>query len=147
MGPIRILSIEEKLYRLGVNIDFIEDIINKNTNDQILEEPTLHYSTQHLIFLSIELILDIGNHILSEKFSEKSGKYSDIIIALGEKRIIPEDFADSQKEMAKFRNLLAHEYASSDEEQIVQYTREAPPIFRKFRKYFSDFLEANRSKN
>lgn len=147
MGPVRILSIEEKLFRLGGNAEFIENIVSKNTDKQILSERPLYYSIQHMIFLSIELILDIGNHILSEKFSEKPSRYSDIIVSLGKHKIIDEDFAATQKEMAKFRNLLAHEYASLDENKVVQYAREAVPIFKLFIKYFADFLETDKPFN
>lgn len=144
MVAVKILTIEEKLYRLQLNVDFIEDILKERSDQKILDDRRTYYSLQHMLLLSIELILDAGNHILSEKFSEKPGKYAEIITLLGRRKVIKEDFAESQKEMASFRNLLAHEYASLDENKIVQYAREAPAIFMQFKKYFSDFIEHNK---
>lgn len=43
--------------------------------------------------------------------------------------------------MAKFRNLIIHEYGDVDVGKVYEYTEDAPEVFRQFAQYFNDFLE------
>lgn len=140
MTPINQSAIEDKLFRLNENIKFIDDIINKSDKDILTERP-LYYGLQHLLQISIEIIIDIGSHILAEKFSVNPKTYADVIISLGDKNIISRNFAEEQAEMAKFRNMLVHYYDSLDDKKVLEYSRSASGIFRIFGKAFSDFLQ------
>lgn len=140
MTPINQSAIEDKLFRLNENIKFIDDILKKSDKDILTERP-LYYGLQHLLQISIEIIIDIGSHILAEKFSVNPKTYADVIIALGDKNIIDRKFAEEQAEMAKFRNMLVHYYDNIDDKKVFEYSRFAPEIFRIFGKAFSNFLQ------
>lgn len=133
-------AIEDKLFRLNENIKFIDNVLKKSDKDILADRP-LYYGLQHLLQISIEIIIDIGSHILAEKFSVNPKTYADVIIALGDKNIIGQKFADEQAEMAKFRNMLVHYYDSLDDKKVLEYSRSAPEIFRIFGKAFADFLQ------
>lgn len=113
MTPINQSAIEDKLFRLNENIKFIGDILNKSDKDILTDRP-LYYGLQHLLQISIEIIIDIGSHILAEKFSVNPKTYADVILALGDKNIVNSKFAEEQAEMAKFRNMLVHYYTISN---------------------------------
>lgn len=140
MTPINQSAIEDKLFRLNENVKFIEDALSKSDKDILAERP-LYYGLQHLLQISIEIIVDIGSHILAEKFSVNPKTYADVIIGLGDKNIINRKFAEKQAEMAKFRNMLVHYYDSLDDRKVLEYGRSAPGIFRIFGKAFADFLQ------
>lgn len=140
MTPIDQSAIEDKLFRLNENIKFIDDVLKKSDKEILADRP-LYYGLQHLLQISIEIIIDIGSHILAEKFSVNPKTYSDVITALGDENIIGRNFADKQAEMAKFRNMLVHYYDSLDDKKVLEYGRSAPVIFRIFGKAFSDFLQ------
>jgi uncharacterized protein YutE (UPF0331/DUF86 family) len=89
----------------------------------------------------VEIIVDIGNHILSEVFHSSAGTYKDVIFKLGDAGIIPKDFANDNLKMADFRNLIIHGYASVDLDQVYQNIQKAPDIFRQFAKYYVEFLD------
>ena len=93
------------------------------------------------MFAGIELIIDIGNHIISKTFGEHAKSYSEIIEMLGKKEIVPKSFADDNKTMAKFRNLVAHDYDKLTPEGIYSNLQKAPNVFRQFAKYFIEFME------
>ena len=139
MTPLNLSTIEDKLFRLNENIKFIDDIIKKSDKD-ILSDRPLYYGLQHLLQISIEIIIDIGSHILAEKFSINPKTYADVIVALGEKNILDQKFATEQAEMAKFRNMLARYYDNIDDKKVLEYSRSSPEIFRLFGKAFTDFL-------
>lgn len=64
--------------------------------------------------LAIQVVLDVGNHILVSLDEHRIEEYVDVIDKLGERGVIPEDFARQIRKMASFRNLLVHEYAEID---------------------------------
>lgn len=140
MTPINQPAIEDKLFRLNENIKFIDDVLKKSDKDILAERP-LYYGLQHLLQISIEIIIDIGSHILAEKFSVNPKTYADVILALGDKNIVSQDFAKKQAEMAKFRNMLVHYYDNLDDKRVLEYSRSAPEIFQLFGKAFTDFLQ------
>ena len=140
MVPINQATIEDKLFRLNENIKFIEDVLMKSDKEILADKP-LYYGLQHLLQISIEIIIDIGSHILAEKFSVNPKTYADVIVALGEKNILNQKFATEQAEMAKFRNMLVHYYDNIDDNKVLKYSRSAPEIFQIFGKAFTDFLQ------
>ncbi len=140
MSPINISTIQDKLFRLKENINFIEDIL-KSSDKDILKAPSLYYGLEHLLQLSIQIILDVGSHILAEEFKENPPTYQDVITTLDKHNVIDHKFALSQDKMAKFRNKLIHDYDNISKEKVVEYARIAPEIFRTFGKSFTFFLE------
>jgi len=138
MGPIRIETMKDKLSRLNETINFIEDILEKDkrSDKELIEDKTVYYAIQHMMQICIEIILDVGGHILAEEFKISSSDYKSIIKNLGDKGIIEKDFAEAQEKMASFRNVLVHDYDKIDDLQTIFYAREAPVIFRKFGEAF-----------
>ena len=140
MSPVKKPIIEEKLKKLGEIITWLEQY-KKVPKPDFLKDHTIDSATKHDLFLGIEIILDIGNHLLIETFNIRVGEYSEIIEKLGEKGIIPKEFAKENVDMAKFRNLLAHEYIKVEPEKVYENLQKAPYIFRQFAKAYQEFLD------
>jgi uncharacterized protein YutE (UPF0331/DUF86 family) len=134
-------SIQDKLFRLKTHGDFIEDIFKKYSDKEILKDGHLYYSLEHLLQLSIQIILDIGAHILAEEFHENPESYAAVIVSLGKHGVVSVAFAEEQEEMARFRNILVHGYDTVDQEKVVTYGRVAPSVFRAFGQAYVDFIE------
>ncbi len=139
MTPLKIETIQDKLFRINQNVTFIEDIL-RSPNEDILKDVARYNGLEHMLQLSIQAILDIGAHILAEEFQENPANYQDIIAALGKHGVIEQAFATEQVEMAKFRNKLIHDYDAVDTKKVLLYARTAPDIFRTFGKAFADFI-------
>jgi uncharacterized protein YutE (UPF0331/DUF86 family) len=140
MSPINIQTIQDKLFKLDKNTNFIDDII-KDKN--IAGDNAQYYALEHLLQISIQIILDIGTHILAENFKENPVDYKGVIESLGKHNVVSADFASEQIEMAKFRNFLVHEYDNIDPNKVINYAKSAPEIFKTFGRAFRDFLEKN----
>lgn len=91
--------------------------------------------------LSIQTILDIGTHILSEK-GIVIEKYSDVFKKLVNENILPEHFGNKMIGMAGFRNVLVHEYAEV-EINIIKVLNNSLDDFVEYAKYINDYLENN----
>ena len=145
MTPTKIETIQDKLFRLNEHIKFIEDIM-KNTDEKIIKDPTLYFALEHMLQLSIQIILDIGAHILAEEFHENPKSYEEVVTLLGEKGVIDKDFCNKQGGMAGFRNKLIHDYDSINKEKTLIYGRLATEVFRTFGKAYVAFIEKDSPK-
>lgn len=140
MSPIDIESISDKLTRLDTVIRELEDI-GKTSKDLFLKDHRLQAVTERYFILGIEIITDIGNHLLLEITNRAGTSYEDIIEQLGKKRIIPFAIAKRNVGMAKFRNLLVHFYETTDPARVYAYLQTAPNEFRAFAKAFAKHLD------
>ena len=138
MTPINTDSINEKLILLQESINLLEELANRKDLNQ---DKIAISAAMFQITIGIELILDIGNHILSENFQDSAKTYREVIIKLGEHSIVDKDFAKENEPMADFRNKLIHQYVKIDLDLVANYTKKAPKIFKKFAKSYVEFLE------
>jgi len=110
-----------------------------------LEEFSSSLSKQWMVFhglqLSIQMLIDIGNHILAAIGENQIEVYVDIIDKLGKKEIIPPEFAQQIRGMAGMRNILIHEYAKVDLDKIFEIIQNRLDDFREFIGYINQFLE------
>ena len=96
---------------------------------------------QHGLQLSIQLVLDIGNHILASA-GKPAQEYSMIFDKLAEIDVIPAEFAESIKSMAGLRNILVHEYTEVDMEKLSNLLNNRLGDFSKFASYVTNYLES-----
>ncbi len=102
------------------------------------------WAVQHGLQLSIQMILDTGNHILAEKgISIK--EYAEIFPELARLGVIPKDYAEDVKGMAGLRNLLVHEYTGIDLERIAAFINNNLGDFNHFARYILSYLEQEKN--
>lgn len=89
--------------------------------------------------LSIQVILDLGNHIISDEGISVEN-YSEIFNELAKLNIIPVDYAARIKGMAGFRNILVHEYAEVDLDIILEVLNNNLDEFKKFATYIGNYI-------
>ena len=140
MSPLNKETIHEKLFKLQESIKILEELRAEGHDPFFADQKTQDSATLNL-FISIEIITDIGNHIITEVFQKQAKNYAEIIKLLGTVGAIPEVFAQENKDMTKFRNLVAHDYEKITPEGVYENLQKAPDIFRAFAKYFIEFME------
>jgi uncharacterized protein YutE (UPF0331/DUF86 family) len=133
-------TIENKLKKLEEVIVKLEECKKVKKEDFAIDFRISDAAMYNLI-QGIEIIIDIGNHILSEVFHITADEYAQVIEKLGETNVIPPDFAEENINMARFRNLIIHAYEKIDLDKVYQNLQKAPDIFRQFAKYYLEFLE------
>jgi len=139
-NPLDLKSIKNKLTKLQECIEVLEKL-KKTPKEEFLKNKEKSGATMHYLVIGIEVIVDIGQHILSEIFQTKGETYEEVILKLGEVKVVEKNFTKENAPMARFRNLLIHDYVKVNLNKVYQNLQKAPDIFRKFAKYYLKFLE------
>jgi uncharacterized protein YutE (UPF0331/DUF86 family) len=82
--------------------------------------------------LAAEVVLDIGNHILSAHFGVTAKDYEDIITQLAAHGVIDDHVRARLKGLGGFRNVLVHGYLRVDPERVAAHLAGAPADFSSF---------------
>jgi uncharacterized protein YutE (UPF0331/DUF86 family) len=144
MSPLNKNGLRDKLFKLNESIKIIEELLGR---DEVIKDNILKSSLYFNLVISIEIILDIGNHILAESFNKPASNYQDIILGLGDKGVVPLDFAKDNQKMGDFRNKIIHDYDRIDDKQAYEYAVKAPEVFKSFAKSFVEFIDKENIKN
>lgn len=140
MSPLNRKSIHEKLFKLQESVKILEELRAEGRGAFFADRKTQDSATLNM-FTSIETIIDIGNHIITEVFQRQARNYAEIIELLGATGVIPEAFAKENEGMTKFRNLVAHDYEKLTPEGVYENLQKAPDVFRAFAKHFVEFMD------
>ena len=96
-------------------------------------------AVERCLYLAIQTILDIGSHIVAAQGWGLPGSYREVIDRLGERGVLPRDFARELAPMAGFRNILQHEYVALDVEELDRNARRFED-FNRFAELVADYL-------
>jgi len=89
----------------------------------------------------IETCLDIANHIVSDRGYRAPVSYADIFKVLGENNLLDKKIVDRMEKMAKFRNILVHQYEKIEAEIIVGILKKKFGDFDQFKKAVVGFIQ------
>lgn len=131
--------IREKFQELNRYLKELEDI-KSISRDEFSSSLRKQWMVFHGLQLSIQLLMDVGNHILAAIGENQISDYTDIIDRLGERNIIPSDFAQRIRSMAGLRNVLIHEYTRIDLNKIYDILQNQLIDFHKFIEYIKEYL-------
>jgi len=114
--------------------------------EELISNAVLLSAVERNFQVSIECILDIGNHVIAEKGFESPDESADIIRIMGEENLVPSEYSVRIKGMTGFRNILIHEYTEIDYHLLYDYLTNHLDDFREFARYISVFLEKEEGK-
>ncbi|MEK7619786.1 MAG: DUF86 domain-containing protein [Patescibacteria group bacterium] len=139
MTAFRPLTIVRKLKKLDEVIRQLEGV-KTYKREEFLSNKVLQAATERFFILGIEIITDVGDHLLTEKKNVSSESYDEIISALGKTKLVPAALSKRNAGMARFRNLLVHVYDEIEPKLVHDYLQKAPREFRAFAKAFVKHL-------
>jgi len=96
--------------------------------------------TEHYLRRALEGVLAIGSHILS-RLPAKTKDYRQIILSLGEYRIVPAEFAEKNKRLAGYRNRLVHLYWEVSVEELYQVIKQHVDDLAMFCFYYKEVIK------
>lgn len=105
--------VRRRLRRLDERVARLRAIAERGRQD-FLEDRVAQAAAERLLQVSIQIVLDIGAHILSEKGVLDWEEYRQIPERLARERVIERDLADRLAEAAGQRNVLVHLYLDVD---------------------------------
>jgi uncharacterized protein YutE (UPF0331/DUF86 family) len=92
--------------------------------------------------MMVEMCLDVANHIISDKGYRRPVGYADHFTVLRENRILSARLTARMEKMAKFRNLIVHNYDKVDAEIVVGILTKSLDDFDAFKTAVVKFLDA-----
>ncbi|SDL04046.1 type VII toxin-antitoxin system HepT family RNase toxin [Halarsenatibacter silvermanii] len=133
--------VKSKLIKLEEYIQELKEYNDIELTDYKNDKIKKRY-LERTLQLALESILDIGNHIISDERLGSPNNNADIIKILTEHKIF--DVSEEKKEqyirMAKFRNILGHDYAEIEDEIIVNILNNHLEDFKTIFNFYRDYI-------
>jgi len=95
--------------------------------------------------MMIELCTDIANHLIADQGLRVPQTYAETFRILGENGILSSEQAQVMEKMAKFRNVVVHQYEAVDAEIVVLILRKHLADFDSFSAAMRDQLKTSLS--
>ena len=115
------------IFRLLGNIEgYLNDLALLDDTDILNFQNDLKIQrfTERTLQITIEAMLDVTHHIISDERFREPDSYADSFVVLSEQKILNEDFLETAKQMAQFRNKLVHGYEKIDPEIVYAIATE-----------------------
>jgi uncharacterized protein YutE (UPF0331/DUF86 family) len=129
--------VKNKLIHLEEYINDL-DAYHDLTLEELKNDKVLFRYLERTLHLAVEAVLDIGGHIISDERFGSPSFNSEIIEILAENNIIKEN-VDDYIEMAKFRNIIVHDYADIDPEILLKIVQEKTDDLKAIFKWYRDY--------
>jgi len=102
--------------RLKLLSEYVKDLRELQDVDltTYTENKLIHRTVERTLHLAVEACLDIGQHIIVQEGFRTPEDNKDVFTVLGEEDILPRELLPDLINMARFRNLIVHNYAHID---------------------------------
>lgn len=90
--------------------------------------------------IMIELCSDIAGHLIAAAGMRTPTGYADTFMVLAENQVIPPDLGAQMERMAKFRNIVVHQYATVDGAIVILILHNHLPDFVSYKRAVLAFL-------
>jgi uncharacterized protein YutE (UPF0331/DUF86 family) len=102
-----------------------------------LEEYQQDWKVQRIVERTLQVMIesssDIANHIVSDGRMRTPSSYVDTFLVLRENGVISADLFSVMEKMAKFRNIVVHQYETVDAAIVILVLRKHLDDFIKFK--------------
>ena len=129
----KLSALEEYLQQIAEYSSISTDQYAKDWKSQRIIERTLQ--------MMVETCIDIAGHIIADMKYRVPISYADSFLVLAENDIVNESLSMSLEKMAKFRNIVVHDYERVDEEIVIGILRKNLDDFTKFKVAVVSFLK------
>jgi uncharacterized protein YutE (UPF0331/DUF86 family) len=104
------------------------------------------WKTQRIVERTLQILveecIDIANHIISDKDMRLPAGYADAFQVLMENAIISKKLFQTMEKMAKFRNVVVHQYEKIDPAIVVSILHGHLGDFEKYKKAIIKYLSS-----
>ncbi len=131
--------------KIESRIDYIDEWLSLLSEIQGSKEKTdlVKEAKENLIRKTVEGVIDIASRLIALEGLERPDAYSKYFKVLEKKGIIQEELAESLAEMARFRNMITHQYHKIDHEQLDSIIEDDIEDIRRFISEVIGYQEEN----
>jgi uncharacterized protein YutE (UPF0331/DUF86 family) len=133
-------KISQKLESLGEYLRYLK-MCRKYSLEELKGDPIIRGAVERYLHLAAECVIDIAEIMIATRGLRKPEDYREAIDILGEAEIIPAAFAGYFSPIAGFRNILVHEYARIDLQEVYRHLVKDLDDFEKFAQFIARSVE------
>jgi len=126
---------------LEVYITHLEEL-RKHSLEEVLGDWRLYDLVDRKLHVAIEAFLTIGEMLISEFALPKPETYADVPRILFENKVFKKETADKLEDLARFRNVLVHDYLYLDHEIVYGHLQNDPDILKEAIEAIKTFVRA-----
>ncbi|MFZ5800314.1 MAG: type VII toxin-antitoxin system HepT family RNase toxin [Candidatus Omnitrophota bacterium] len=134
-------GIAVRLDKLNEYLKFLKSY-QKISFAEFKKDYTLQGAVCRYFQLAVECVTDTGELLISSLALRKPKDAKEVIMILGENKIIPAAFAKRFAPVAGFRNILVHEYLEIDFKKVYQHLRKDLSDFNLYAKRIALYVKA-----
>ncbi len=108
--------------------------------ESFVRDPIKVSAAERQLQVSIEICLDVGQHLIAALGLPRPEEYRDVFRILGEHGVLSVEFMKRLEKMAGFRNRLVHMYAGVDPSLVHGYLRDNRADFAEFARQIAAFV-------
>ena len=131
--------------RLRLLAEYVSDLRELQDVDPqtYTENKLLRRAVERTLHLAIEACLDIGQHMIAREGFRLPEDNKDVIAVLGENDVLPGALLPNLIAMARFRNLIVHDYARIDDQIVLDIVKRRLGDFDAFAQAIVRYVEAS----
>jgi uncharacterized protein YutE (UPF0331/DUF86 family) len=114
--------------------------MQKYSLEEYLSDWRIYDLADRQLHLALETYLTVGEMVISEFGFAKPETYADIPRILFENKVIPGQLKDKLVDLARFRNVLVHDYLRLDHERVYQHLTNDTKTIEEFIKAIKKFV-------
>jgi uncharacterized protein YutE (UPF0331/DUF86 family) len=124
-------KLRDKIQRIKDNLVLLETIRSVSYT-QFCESPLYSPAATRMLQVSIEAMIDIGNHVVAKNHLGTPKTYRETFELLTKNQILPKKDLELFLTMVKFRNRAVHLYDKISDEEIYNIIQNHLPDFEHF---------------
>ena len=129
---VDVAVVQRKLSQLDTYLQQVNEF-STITLEQYQGEWKIQRIVERTLQMMIETCVDIANHLISDRGMRSPTSYADTFQILKENAIVNESLHDSLEKMAKFRNIVVHQYEGVDAGIVLTILKNHLVDFGRFR--------------
>jgi len=131
--------IRKRLNKLDEYLNILRKL-QRYSFEEFISDPEHYGSAERFLHLSIEAVIDMGNHVIADLGLGVVNWYSDVPSILSDKGYLSPDLKAKWIRMIEFRNTLVHEYVEIDRKIVYEVLLNELEDLIESRKMFAVFL-------
>ncbi|WP_027339018.1 type VII toxin-antitoxin system HepT family RNase toxin [Halonatronum saccharophilum] len=132
--------IQKRVKKAKEYLDFLNKIKAEYSLREFKGDQMVYGSAERFLYLAIESLIDIGNHIISDQNLGRVESYSDIPKILYENNYIDKELKEVFIKIVGFRNILVYDYLDVDLDIVYTIIKRNLSDLKNIMKIYIEFL-------
>jgi uncharacterized protein YutE (UPF0331/DUF86 family) len=136
---VRAEVVRKRLGKLDEYLAILHEM-HRYTFEEFMADPERYGSAERFLQLAIEVLMDLGNHVIADLKLGTVEWYSDIPRLLHDAGYISVEMRENWTRMIGFRNVLVHDYLDVDRRVVYEVLQQRLGDIEALRPVFAAFL-------